>query len=126
MREADRLIINAAITGIVPAKEDSPYVAVGTEETVEWVQRVRDVGASIVHVHARDSLGQPTSNGSFCVEMVERIQEVCPEVIIGVSCSGRKVSNVEKRAACLQGKAEMASLSLGSQNFPHQAVRNPS
>jgi hypothetical protein len=60
------------------------------------------------------------------VEIVERIQEVCPEVIICVSCCNRKVFDVETRAACLQGKAEMASLGLGSQNFPHQAVRNPS
>jgi uncharacterized protein (DUF849 family) len=64
MREADRLIINAAITGMVPTEEDSPHVPVSAEEIVECARRARDAGASIVHVHGRDSCEQPGSDGS--------------------------------------------------------------
>lgn len=125
MSNADRLIVNAAITGMVPTKADSPHVPLSTEEVVACTRRVRDAGASIVHIHARDEHGKPTCDGGAYAELVEGIQEVCPDIITCVSCSGRKVSDVARRAACLQAGAEMASLTLGSQNFPNQAVQNP-
>ena len=39
------LIINAAITGMVPKKKDNPNVPVHPDEIIAEVRRVRDAGA---------------------------------------------------------------------------------
>ena len=57
--------------------------------------------------------------------------ERCPDVVVCVSTSGRLWSELEKRAEVLElegdVKPEMASLTLGSLNFPGQAsVNEPS
>jgi 3-keto-5-aminohexanoate cleavage enzyme len=51
----DPLIINAALTGMVPTKEDNPSVPVTPTEIAEDAERCVQGGASILHVHARDS-----------------------------------------------------------------------
>ncbi|MCC7531266.1 MAG: 3-keto-5-aminohexanoate cleavage protein, partial [Candidatus Melainabacteria bacterium] len=56
----DKLIINAAITGMVSMKKDNPSVPITVEEIIEEIRRLGDAGASVVHVHAREEDGQPT------------------------------------------------------------------
>jgi uncharacterized protein (DUF849 family) len=56
------------------------------------------------------------------VDLTRRVREACPDLIVCVSCSGRNVCDLEARSAPLRADAEMASLTLGSLNFPNQAV----
>lgn len=89
------------------------------------VRQVRDAGAAIVHLHARDAGGRPISDGAAYEELVRRVREECPDVITCVSLSGRLASNTDLRTAALKSRPEMASLTLGSMNFPKQACVNP-
>ena len=57
----ERLIINAALTGNVPTKAQNPYVPITAEEIVEDCERCVAAGAAIVHLHARDADGRPTT-----------------------------------------------------------------
>ena len=122
------LIVNAAVTGMVPTKADNPNVPITPAEIAEDVSRCVAAGASIVHLHARDEDGQPTYRGDVYAEIIARVRDRCPDVIVCVSTSGRTFKTFAERSevVCLDGdcKPELASLTLGSLNFPTQASVN--
>ncbi len=125
----DKLIINAALTGIMPSKKDNPFVPITPEEIADDAKRVYDLGASIVHIHARDKNGNPCSKKEIYKEIIERIRDKCSDIIITVSTSRRRTKSLEERieVLSLEGdvKPEMASLTMGSLNFMHDCSINP-
>lgn len=125
----DKLIINAAITGMVPTKKDNPFVPISPEEIIADVRRCRDAGASIVHMHARDTDGQPTYRRDIYAKILKGVREACPDVILCVSTSGRVFKTFGQCSEVLEltdPAPEMASLTLGSMNFPKvESVNSP-
>jgi len=123
-----KLIINLALTGVVHTKADAPHLPVTPEEIAEDTKRCYDAGASMVHLHARDAEGAPDYHKEIYAEIVRRVREHCPEIIVCVSTSGRVVNGFAERSECLELAdelvPEMASLTLGSLNFPTQASVN--
>lgn len=125
------LIINAALTGNIPTKKDSHHVPITPEEiALDAVECFRN-GARVVHLHARTGDGEATWQPSVFEDTIGRIRELCPELIICATTSGRNFQEIEKRAAVLMLDArlrpDMASLTLGSFNFPKQpSVNAPS
>jgi uncharacterized protein (DUF849 family) len=122
------LIVNLAHTGMVAAKADNPAVPESPEEIADDIVRCANAGATIAHVHARDPKGRPTHRKEVFREIVSGVRARAPEVIICVTTSGRIVRRVEQRAEALDldgaEKPDMASLTLGSMNFPRQASLN--
>lgn len=125
MKSCGKLIINAAITGVVPTREKNPHVPVTEDQIVATARRVMDAGASMVHIHARDENQAPSCEPDRYVAIVDKIRASCPGLIVCVSLSGRFVSDVGLRAAPLACRPDMASLTLGSMNFPRHASLNP-
>jgi len=123
-----KLIINLAPTGMVPTKEDNPELPVTTTEIVEDCLRCCQAGASILHIHARDEEGKPTYRAEIFRDIISRVRQRFPEVIICVTTSGRIYNAFEQRSEVLdldgEVKPDMASLTLGSHNFPRQASMN--
>ncbi len=113
---------------MVPTKADNPSVPVTPEEIADDAQRCYELGASILHLHARDEEGRPTYRREVYAEIVAGVRERCPDAIVCVSTSGRVFKTFEERSAVLDLdgplKPEMASLTLGSLNFPRQASVN--
>jgi 3-keto-5-aminohexanoate cleavage enzyme len=124
----DPLIISLAPTGMVPTKEMTPHVPLSCEEILGQVASCHEAGVSVVHVHARDAEGRPTHHAEHFAPIVEGIREIDPELVVCVTCSGRLVSDVAARAEVLgldgDARPDMASLTLGSNNFPTQASVN--
>ncbi|MFZ6771810.1 3-keto-5-aminohexanoate cleavage protein [Undibacterium sp. SXout7W] len=122
------LIINLAPTGMVPTKEQTPYVPLTPEEIFADVSSCIDLGVSMVHLHARDLHGRPTEDIRTYQNIISLIRNKHPEVVIITTTSGRIVHDVEKRASTLyleeQYKPDMASLTLGSMNFSKEASVN--
>ena len=128
---ADRvlpLIINLAPTGMVPTKVMTPHVPLSPQEIVDDVGRCAELGASIIHLHARDEQGRPTTRPEYMAPLVEGVRSVDPELVVCVTCSGRVATSLDERAAVLDltggAKPDMASLTLGSNNFVQQASVN--
>lgn len=120
----DKLIINAALTGMVPTKADTPHLPVTPEEIADDARRCRDAGAAIVHLHARDDAGKPTYRRERYEEILAAVRAACPDLILCVSTSGRVFHRFEERADVLDvggPQPEMASLTLGSLNFAREA-----
>lgn len=122
------LIINAAITGMVPTQRDNPYVPIAPDEIAADVRRCRDTGATIVHIHARDEWGEPTYRGEIYREIIGRIRQDCPDLLISGSTSGRVHRAFEQRSEILTleepYRPDLGSLTLGSLNFPKAASIN--
>ncbi|MGI9591751.1 MAG: 3-keto-5-aminohexanoate cleavage protein [Myxococcota bacterium] len=120
----DKLIINAAITGMVPRKADNATVPVRGDEIVAEARRVYDGGATVIHVHARDDAEDPTYERSVYEPIIQGIREACPGMIISGSTSGRKHKLFEQRSEVLGCQPDLGSLTVGSLNFPKQASIN--
>lgn len=122
------LVINLAPTGMLPTKDDNPNVPLTPDEIAADAARCVAAGASIVHLHARDEDGIPTHRREVYAEIVAAVKARCDDVIVCVSTSGRRVSEFEQRAEVLGLEddlaPELASLTLGSMNFPQQASTN--
>jgi uncharacterized protein (DUF849 family) len=124
----DKLIINAAITGMVPTKRDNPNLPCTVREITAETRRCRDAGASIIHIHARDDSGRPTYKKEVYKEIISAIRSECPDLLICGSTSGRIFTEFEQRSQVLNPapgcRPDLASLTLGSLNFPNQASVN--
>lgn len=125
----DKLIINAALTGMVPTKDDNPHVPISSDEIVEDVLRCYDAGASIFHLHARDEGGKPTYRLEAYHDIMTKLRRACPDdLVVCLTTSGRLFNTFDKRSEVLNLpewlKPDMASLTLGSLNFPKQASVN--
>jgi uncharacterized protein (DUF849 family) len=119
------LIINAAITGMVPMPADNPSVPVTVGQIVTEARRCADAGASILHVHARGEDGTPTWRPEIYQAIIDGIRSTCPGLLISGSTSGRLWSDFSKRSALLDCRPDLASLTPGSMNFPASASVNP-
>ena len=124
----EKLILNFTPTGMIPTKEMTPYVPINPDEIAAEVLKAAELGVSIVHLHARDENGEPSTSKELYGEIIRKIREKNKEIIIGVSTSGRKDKTFEGRSAVLELegplKPDMASLTLSSLNFNKQASMN--
>ncbi len=115
---AGKLIITLAPTGMIPTKKETVHVPITPEEIAEDTYQAYKLGASVVHVHARDENGKPTYKKEAFESIIKEIKRKCPNIIICTTTSGRVYPQVEHRAEVLDLHPEMASLTLGSLNFP--------
>ena len=113
---------------MVPTKLDNPSLPVTPDEIGEDANACVEAGASIVHLHARDDDGRPTWRPDAYRRVIAVVRERVPDAIVCVSTSGRVFGELEQRAAVLDldgdEKPDLASLTLGSLNFPRQASVN--
>ncbi|AUM74876.1 BKACE family enzyme [Paracoccus jeotgali] len=117
-------IICVAITGSVPTKADNPAVPVTLPEQIESTQEAFEAGAAIAHCHVRDDEGRPTSDLDRFAALKEGLEKHCPGIIVQLSTGGRSGAGRE-RGGMLPLRPDMASLSVGSNNFPTRVYENP-
>lgn len=117
-------IICVAITGSLPTKDNNPAVPITIAEQVESTHEAFESGASIVHAHVRDDEGKPTSDPDRFARLIEGIRQHCPGMIVQLSTGGRSGAG-KTRGGMLPLRPDMASLSVGSNNFPTRVYENP-
>jgi len=114
-------ILNLAPTGIIPTRARSALVPLQPDEIVADVLACAETGISSVHIHARDEYDAPTYRKDIYARIIGGIRDKRPDLVIGVSCSGRTGATLEQRAEVLtlEGdlRPDMASLTLSSLNF---------
>ncbi|CUH78990.1 3-keto-5-aminohexanoate cleavage protein [Tropicibacter naphthalenivorans] len=117
-------IICVAITGSVPTTKDNPAVPVTIEAQIESTHEAFEAGATIMHAHVRNDDETPTSDPEKFARLVEGVQKHCPGMIIQLSTGGRSGAG-KTRGGMLPLRPDMASLSVGSNNFPTRVYENP-
>lgn len=118
------LIICCAITGSLPTKANNPAVPISVAEQVESTQEAFEAGATICHAHVRNADETPSSDPEKFAALKEGLEKHCPGLIIQFSTGGRSGAG-EARGAMLSLAPDMASLSVGSNNFPTRVYENP-
>lgn len=117
-------IICVAITGSLPTKADNPAVPITIAEQVESTHAAFEAGAAIMHAHVRDDEGKPTSDPERFARLKAGVEQHCPGMIIQLSTGGRSGAG-QTRGGMLPLRPDMASLSVGSNNFPTRVYENP-
>jgi len=116
-------IICVAITGSVPTQADNPAVPVTISEQIESTHASFEAGASIAHCHVRDDAGKPTSDPERFARLKEGLEKHCKGMIIQFSTGGRSGAGRD-RGGMLPLRPDMASLTVGSNNFPTRVYEN--
>ena len=117
-------IICVAITGSVPTKANNSAVPISVAEQIESTHEAFEAGASIVHAHVRNDDGTPSSDPDRFARLKEGIEQHCPGMIIQFSTGGRSGAG-QARGGMLPLRPDMASLTVGSNNFPTRVYENP-
>ncbi|PZX36950.1 uncharacterized protein (DUF849 family) [Roseinatronobacter thiooxidans] len=117
-------IICVAITGSLPTKANNPAVPITVSEQIESTHEAFEAGASIVHAHVRNDDETPSSDPEKFAALKEGLEKHCPGMIIQFSTGGRSGAG-QARGAMLRLRPDMASLSVGSNNFPTRVYENP-
>lgn len=123
------MVINVALTGAVPGKADNVRVPITPEEIAADAIACAEAGASVVHVHVRDESGAPTNRRDLYERAIGPIREQAPELVVCVTTSSRVDPDPAARmiGLAIDGalRPDMASLTLGSFNFPKTISANP-
>ena len=117
-------IICVAITGSLPRKEMNPAVPISVAEQIESTQEAFEAGATICHAHVRNDDESPSSDPNKFALLKKGLEKHCPGMIIQFSTGGRSGAGQE-RGGMLPLSPDMASLTVGSNNFPNRVYENP-
>lgn len=117
-------IVCVAITGSVPTKAANPAVPISVSEQIESTHEAYEAGAAICHAHVRNADETPSSDPEKFAALQEGLKTHCPDMIIQFSTGGRSGAG-EERGGMLPLRPDMASLSVGSNNFPTRVYENP-
>lgn len=126
----NELLINVALTGMVPTTRDNPHVPVTPRAIAQDIRRCYNAGASVFHIHARYEDQSAAWERRYFEEIMSEVRKEVsdPNIVICVTTSGRVHNTLECRSDVLymegDHKPDMASLTLGSMNFPKQASVN--
>jgi uncharacterized protein (DUF849 family) len=118
-------IICVAITGSLPTKALTPAVPIDVSEQIESTQAAFEAGAAICHAHVRNDDETPSADPDRFARLQEGLRKYCPGMIVQFSTGGRSGAG-KTRGGMLPHRPDMASLSVGSNNFPNHVYENPS
>ena len=120
---ADRVIITAALTGILANRDQCPYLPYTAAEIGEEARRAYEAGAAAVHIHGREpASGGPTWEAADYVAIRDEVRKRSP-VILNFSTGGFNMAvenEAEKKARLAylwKSRPEMAALNMGSMNY---------
>ena len=108
------VMICLAVNGGIQGKETHDALPETPDEIADSVAAAYEAGASMVHVHARDSrdLTLGARRIDEWLEVNRRIRERCPDIIVNNTTGGDLTMSMEERLSCLDAGPDIASLNL--------------
>src|SRR2546423_5715192 len=85
LRPYPPLIVNAALTGMVPRRDRVPHLPVTAAQIVQDAETCFRAGATIVHLHARQPDEEPEWRREAYGEVIPELRRRCPGIVICVS-----------------------------------------
>lgn len=114
---AKKLVITAALTGVLANRNQCPYIPYTPKEIGEEAERAVNAGASILHIHARKEDGMPAYDIETYRQIGEEVRKRVPNAILNYSTGAIGISNEERIHHVTALKPEMAALNMGSMNY---------
>ena len=115
LRTTKKLIITVATTGAFQGKEANPNLPLQPEEIAQSTFEAWNEGASIVHIHARETqTNKPTSDPPTLREIDQRIRDKNCDIIIQHSTASDYIPRLgsDRRIKAIEMDPEMASLDI--------------
>ena len=120
------VIVQCAITGSQPADGRNPNLPRNSNEIADSAVEAWRAGAAMVHIHAREADGTPTSSLERFREIVDRIRATEFDGILNLSTSSAGgITDGPERYECLELEPEVASYDCGTLNFGERIFANP-
>ncbi|WP_332900184.1 3-keto-5-aminohexanoate cleavage protein [Haladaptatus sp. CMSO5] len=119
-----KVIISVATTGGLHGEEANPNLPTQPDEIAEDVRECEKLGASIVHLHARNPDGSDTKSVERFQAIRDAIDERCEDIIINFTTGGGQ-SREDRIRPVLETdpSPDVATIDLGPLNFGPRTVR---
>jgi 3-keto-5-aminohexanoate cleavage enzyme len=111
-----RVIISAALTGVLASRHQCPAIPYTPIEIAEEARRAYEAGAAIAHIHAREDDGSPSFRPERYQEIVTEVRARCP-ILINLSTGAVGLSKEERVAHIAICQPDIAALNMGSMNY---------
>ncbi len=113
----DKVVITAALTGVLATREQCPAIPYTPEEIAEEGRRAVEAGAAILHIHARKPDGSPAFDVETYRAIYEAVRQRLPDVIINFSTGAVGLPREERIHHITALRPDMAALNMGSMNY---------
>lgn len=117
-------VITIAPTGPIASKIDNPALPTQPEEIADAVLDGYAAGATVAHLHLRDTDHRPTADLGIARRTIELITERCP-ILIQLSTGVGLSVPFDERAKLVELRPRMATLNPCSMSFGNGEFRNP-
>jgi len=117
------LIITVAPVGAELTPDQTPHLPITPKALGAVAAKVQTAGASIIHVHCRNDDGTNTHSVERFAAAYDEIR-ASSDLIVQFSTGGAIGMSPQERAAPLQLRPEMASLTCGTVNFGDDIFEN--
>ena len=117
------VVITVATTGPIASTSDNPWLPTQPEEIAQHVGDAYQAGASVAHLHFRDSEGRPTADLGIAQATIDLIRGRCP-ILVQVSTGVGLGVSFEERARLIELAPQMATLNPCSMSFGEGEFRN--
>lgn len=111
-----KMVITCAVTGAETTRRHNPNLPVTPEEISKAASEACRAGAAVLHLHVRDTEGNPTQDVPTFRRTIELVRREC-DIVIEVTTGGAVGMSLEERMGPLALSPEMASLDCGTVNF---------
>lgn len=118
----DKVIVTAALTGVLADRSQCPYIPYTPAEIGEEARRAWEAGAAVVHIHARTDEGAPTFNVATFAAIKEEVRSRSP-IIINFSTGNLDDDTSAQEAYLSWVKPEMGALNMGTMNYAKYSPR---
>jgi len=122
MNPSDKVILTVACTGAWPKKKDTPYVPLTPQDEADEIVRCWEAGASIAHIHVRDTEGNASMDFDQFAQTVSLVR-ARSDIVLNLTTSGGLGLSDDVRMKPFQDlRPEMASFDAGTMNWANTTI----
>ena len=121
-----KVVVTAALTGVLATRAQCPAIPYLADEIAAEAQRSLEAGASVVHIHARQSDGKPAFDVESYRLIDAAVRERCPQAIINYSTGAIGIDRETRVAHVRVLRPHMAALNMGSMNYAIYSAKKKS
>ncbi len=119
----EKLIITVAPTGASTTRKTTPYVPFTPKEIADSIVESYKAGASIGHIHVKDTNGENTLDLTMYKEVIDRVTDRC-DIILNLTTAGGLGNDDEARLRVCELYPEIATFDAGTMNFGKDVFHN--
>jgi 3-keto-5-aminohexanoate cleavage enzyme len=113
---SDKVIITAALTGVLANRDQCPYIPYTPVEIADEAKRCYDAGAACVHIHGRTDDGKPSWDLDTFKRIRDEVRKRCP-IIVNFSTGTMGDDTSAQEAIIRETRPDIAALNMGTMNY---------